>query len=726
MDSSHQRYESSVRESSASSDPPGDTPCTPVDFAITQLIILGTWMHKYNPEISNGTVLSETGYRLGSAPANSRPIGHGFTASVNSMNVMIANPTTARNPSGLSVVKRVRTWHGNSQESGMAILRELKVLISPLTRRHPNIVSLEMYAWEVLEGGTPAISPVLYLERAAGSLAELQTQEKLPYSRKRAIMLDISRGLSALHAVGVIHGDLKSENVLVFQNGNGYLAKLCDFGFSIILADIDGSKARLVGGTALWMAPECSKRDTIPASLLKKTDYYPLGLLFWRILLDGYNPFCIPRLTEGREPEMLKLSEPSLLVIAQFSVLLLEDYVSSYEEIFRLLAATIQKRPWHRSLGAALMILGDSNFPVSVPASGRVTLNPHDLLHDERWGFHVRNIEPSLRRKALKHLMAGAKAVEQAAKSSFPGFCPVSSSLLSNTLGDGGLDVDDDPEGALRLMTECAERQYVPFQSILVRMYDYFGIQMPDKVAKRANEFLWNGVANGSVTACLDYATYWPRLKYQTQGEPDVALFGLRTFFSGGIGIQVDFRVGDLRDKALLEKRLESGTYDKASLQALYGLERGNNLLHGAAMLNLHRLPEMLIRKFKADVNEQNNDRDTPLLLACRHGHFPLIVKLLSNGARANIANKYGETPLHWVINVPNEPTSVNGHHIQSVLEMSIMMLSDTGDLEAKAQLYSAGGDDFTRLKWAAGTPLHRAVSRRNLAAARYLLKQGA
>ncbi|KAF4426580.1 hypothetical protein F53441_14116 [Fusarium austroafricanum] len=54
------------------------------------------------------------------------------------------------------------------------------------------------------------------------------------------------------------------------------------------------------------------------------------------------------------------------------------------------------------------------------------------------------------------------------------------------------------------------------------------------------------------------------------------------------------------------------------------------------------------------------------------------------------------------------------------------MMLSDKGDLEAKAQLYSAGEDYFTWLKWAAGTPLHRAVSSRNLAAARYLLEQGA
>jgi len=109
---------------------------------------------------------------------------------------------------------------------------------------------------------------------------------------------------------------------------------------------------------------------------------------------------------------------------------------------------------------------------------------------------------------------------------------------------------------------------------------------MPEAVAKRANEYLANGVANGSLTACLDYATYWPQLKYQTVDEPGTFLLNLKMRFSGGVGIEVNGRVMLLQDTALLETRLASGI-SKTLLKVAYGLERGNNLIHGAAMLNL-------------------------------------------------------------------------------------------------------------------------------------------
>ena len=92
-----------------------------------------------------------------------------------------------------------------------------------------------------------------------------------------------------------------------------------------------------------------------------------------------------------------------------------------------------------------------------------------------------------------------------------------------------------------------------------------------------------------------------------------------------------------LQDTALLETRLASGI-SKTLLKAAYGLERGNNLIHGAAMLNLCETAEMLTRKSNVDLNEQNDDGDTPLLLACRHGNFEMIVKLLANKARRNAA----------------------------------------------------------------------------------------
>jgi len=98
----------------------------------------------------------------------------------------------------------------------------------------------------------------------------------------------------------------------------------------------------------------------------------------------------------------------------------------------------------------------------------------------------------------------------------------------------------------------------------------------------------------------------------------------------------------------------------------------------------------MLIRKFNVDLNEQNDDGDTPLLLACRHGNFEMIVKLLANKARLNIANRCGEALLHWA-NVPDKPSELGGRPIPSVLQLAIMMLVDEkADINAKAQLWSS------------------------------------
>ena len=178
-------------------------------------------MHNNIPEISNGTVLSDNPLAFSSASAsNSQPVGQGFTASVSGRaNTIILNGLTMSDlksgldsvlsslsteelssesdSGGVVVEKRVRSWQGDSQDSGMAILRELKVLISPSIRRHPNIVKLVAYTWEDSPTEIPRISPVLSLERAADSLAQFQSQAKLSYTQKRDIMLGISRGLSA-------------------------------------------------------------------------------------------------------------------------------------------------------------------------------------------------------------------------------------------------------------------------------------------------------------------------------------------------------------------------------------------------------------------------------------------------------------------------------------------------------------------------------------------------
>jgi serine/threonine protein kinase len=94
-------------------------------------------------------------------------------------------------------------------------------------------------------------------------------------------------GLQTLHECGITHGDLKLENVLIFERCDGsVVAKLADFGCASVEAE-EGTQ--LQGGTPPWNAPEW--RENIEPSLMHKTDIYSLGLLIWRLTINGENPF---------------------------------------------------------------------------------------------------------------------------------------------------------------------------------------------------------------------------------------------------------------------------------------------------------------------------------------------------------------------------------------------------------------------------------------------------
>ena len=80
------------------------------------------------------------------------------------------------------------------------------------------------------------------------------------------------------------------SNVLLCKDGNGdMMAKLSDFGCSIILADEYATEMTLRGRSPSWDAPEAV--GPIPKHLLHKTDIYSYGLLYWRLMLNDADPF---------------------------------------------------------------------------------------------------------------------------------------------------------------------------------------------------------------------------------------------------------------------------------------------------------------------------------------------------------------------------------------------------------------------------------------------------
>ncbi|KAL5044382.1 hypothetical protein BDW71DRAFT_215744 [Aspergillus fruticulosus] len=166
---------------------------------------------------------------------------------------------------------------------------EVSALVHGPLAHHPNIVKLLGLAW----GSNPFDPlhklPTLVVEYAQfGSLADLQERQALDSWTKLSICLDVALGLEALHQCGIVHGDLKTENVLVFSDERGYcIAKLADFGFSIVEKAVDEMVS--IGGTWPWKAPETNR--AIERDHLKYTDVYSFGLMVWRVACDGLSPF---------------------------------------------------------------------------------------------------------------------------------------------------------------------------------------------------------------------------------------------------------------------------------------------------------------------------------------------------------------------------------------------------------------------------------------------------
>ena len=77
--------------------------------------------------------------------------------------------------------------------------------------------------------------------------------------------------------IGVIHGDIKPDNVLVFATGenNGYVAKVTDFGYSTVFS---GDAPIWMPKSGYWTAPEHHHRAFTPTNA-KKMDAYSLGML---------------------------------------------------------------------------------------------------------------------------------------------------------------------------------------------------------------------------------------------------------------------------------------------------------------------------------------------------------------------------------------------------------------------------------------------------------------
>jgi serine/threonine protein kinase len=112
---------------------------------------------------------------------------------------------------------------------------------------------------------------------------------------KLVICAGVTSGIVALHAAGVAHGDVKAENVLIFDSPhteNAYLAKLTDFGSAIPISNTSSGIYARYYGTPITNAPEVSEQtgtNKLDAIGLIRCDAYSLGLLISQVII-GHLP----------------------------------------------------------------------------------------------------------------------------------------------------------------------------------------------------------------------------------------------------------------------------------------------------------------------------------------------------------------------------------------------------------------------------------------------------
>jgi serine/threonine protein kinase len=174
----------------------------------------------------------------------------------------------------------------NAELFGM-MAKEYRILKSEPLRSHENIVTVFGCCWQSLDVYAGLPIPSLILEGTElGDLADFARVHKLTLRERLRICLDITSGLREIHALDIVHGDVKLENVLIFHSTNqGYVAKIADFGSAILLGQSALPCERPVG-TPLYSAPEWfDPTSKFSREDLFKMDIFCLGIVFSVLLL---------------------------------------------------------------------------------------------------------------------------------------------------------------------------------------------------------------------------------------------------------------------------------------------------------------------------------------------------------------------------------------------------------------------------------------------------------
>lgn len=169
---------------------------------------------------------------------------------------------------------------------------------------HPNIV-------QIYDVGYDGHVPYFVMEHVIGDpiSTRLERLVRMPIEECRDVTAQVARGLAAVHALGIIHRDVKAANVIVREDG---IVKLVDFGIARPVEHAPKlTSAGLVMGTPSSMAPEQLRGEELD----QRADVYALGVLLYQMLTgerpyEGDDPATLASMMDKTPPKPIQEARP--------------------------------------------------------------------------------------------------------------------------------------------------------------------------------------------------------------------------------------------------------------------------------------------------------------------------------------------------------------------------------------------------------------------------------
>ncbi|MET9010732.1 serine/threonine-protein kinase [Streptomyces olivaceoviridis] len=186
-------------------------------------------------------------------------------------------------PDGPVAIKLLREDLASDQELVGRFVQERTALLG---LEHPHIVTVRDL---VVDGNDLAL--VMDLVRGTDLRTRLERERRLAPEAAVAIVADVADALAAAHAAGVVHRDVKPENVLLDMRGpigpgGSHPALLTDFGVAKLIDSPRRTRATKIIGTPDYLAPEIVEGLPPRAAV----DIYALATVLYE-LLAGFTPF---------------------------------------------------------------------------------------------------------------------------------------------------------------------------------------------------------------------------------------------------------------------------------------------------------------------------------------------------------------------------------------------------------------------------------------------------